>query len=73
MSNALRSRGFETDSDHEGRSHAHKRCPKCDEPIDGIEAVGPGEHRFASCGHAASSRFLESHLDGSIRLAELTQ
>ena len=33
-------------------------CPVCGEPIRGIEAASPGEHRFVGCDHYASARFL---------------
>ena len=33
-------------------------CPVCGEPVRGIAAARPGEHRFVGCDHYASARFL---------------
>ena len=43
---------------------ARTTCPVCSEPIRGITAARPGEHRFVGCDHYASARFLRP-LDGS--------
>ena len=40
-------------------------CPVCNEPIRGITAARPGEHRFVGCDHYASARFLRP-LEGSV-------
>ena len=40
------------------------RCPVCSEPIRGIAAARPGEHRFVGCDHYASARFLDSYAEG---------
>ena len=40
------------------------RCPVCGEPIRGIAAARPGEHRFVGCDHYASARFLDSYAEG---------
>jgi len=37
---------------------AETACPVCGEPVRGIEAASPGEHRFVGCNHYASARFL---------------
>lgn len=42
-----------------GRGDRTHRCHECGEPIRGIEAAGPGGHRFVGCGHHASDRFVE--------------
>ena len=36
-------------------------CPVCGEPVRGIAAAKPGEHRFVGCDHYASARFLRTH------------
>lgn len=40
------------------------RCPVCGEPVRGIAAARPGEHRFVGCDHYASARFLQPAIDG---------
>lgn len=40
------------------RAEAEPTCPVCGDPIAGIAAERPGEHRFVGCGHYASARFL---------------
>ena len=40
------------------------QCPVCGEPIRGIAAARPGEHRFVGCDHYASARFLDSYAEG---------
>ena len=40
------------------------RCPVCGEPIRGIAAARPGEHRFVGCDHYASARFLDAYAEG---------
>lgn len=42
-----------------GRGDRTHRCHECGDPIRGIEAAGPGTHRFVGCGHRASGRFVE--------------
>lgn len=43
---------------------ADVRCPVCGDPIRGIAAARPGEHRFVGCDHYASARFLGSYAEG---------
>gem|GEM_PF-4881690 len=38
-------------------------CPVCGEPVRGIAAAKPGEHRFVGCDHYASARFLQPRTD----------
>ena len=45
-------------------ANADVRCPVCGEPIRGIAAARPGEHRFVGCDHYASARFLASYTEG---------
>ena len=45
---------------------ADVRCPVCGEPIRGIAAARPGEHRFVGCDHYASARFLDSYAEGAV-------
>ena len=40
------------------------RCPVCGEPVRGIAAARPGEHRFVGCDHYASARFLQPGVEG---------
>ncbi|MFB6173088.1 MAG: hypothetical protein ABEI39_00445 [Halobacteriales archaeon] len=52
-----------------GRGERQHRCHECGEPIRGIEARAPGEHRFTGCGHRATARFTRPVAEADSTLA----